>query len=176
MHAIHKRTSILRTSSRPRSLLAELHVRCKGMSCLTRGLLIGKYNELKINFWTQKYKLRLQKWCKFTENLRVDAKIRILKIHDELASLAHCQQAPVPGTMNRMRNRRTFDSYPSEAVMAFWYSAHSRPMFYPIHSTSRVNWPYYMIHMDAILFVCAGTVELRSALMILLMLRECFQE
>ena len=42
-----------------------------------------------------KNKLRLQKWCQFTENSGsvVGAKIRILKIHDELVSLTHCQQA-----------------------------------------------------------------------------------
>ena len=34
-------------------------------------------------------------WCKFIGNsgFVMGAKIRILKIHDELASLAHCQQA-----------------------------------------------------------------------------------
>ena len=38
----------------------------------------------------------LQKWCKFTETSGsvVGAKIRILKILDELASLAHSQRAP----------------------------------------------------------------------------------
>ena len=55
-----------------------------------RGLLMGK-----IPFHGHKNKLRLQKWCKFTESSGSSGpKIRILKIHDELASLAHYQQAP----------------------------------------------------------------------------------
>ena len=58
---------------------------------------MGKIPSGKNKFLGTKNKLRLQKWCTFTENSDsvVGAKIRILKIHDELASLAHCQQAPV---------------------------------------------------------------------------------
>ena len=59
--------------------------------------LRAKFHEPKINFWAQK-KLRLQKLCIFTENSDsvVGSKIWILKIHDEVASFAHSQQAPVP--------------------------------------------------------------------------------
>ena len=57
---------------------------------------MGKIPCAKNEFLGTKNKLRLQKWCKFTENSGsvASAKIRILKVHDELASLAHCQQAP----------------------------------------------------------------------------------
>ena len=56
----------------------------------------AKYHEPKIQLLGTTNKLRLRKWCIFSENsgFVVGAKLWILKIHEELASLTHCQQAP----------------------------------------------------------------------------------
>ena len=59
-----------------------------------QGLADGHKTLSRNKFLGTNNNLRLQKWCKFTENSG-SVKIRILKIHDELASVAHCQQTSV---------------------------------------------------------------------------------